>query len=297
MHTWQQLILTCTPIIQESISDFLTEHGALAITLTDAENQPILEPKPGEMPLWQKITITSLFEEDAELQPILNELTQTFSSALLTKARVEILANQAWERTCLVDFKPLSIADGRLWICPTWVEPPEPKAINVRLDPGLAFGSGTHETTQLCLEWLACHLQPGESIIDYGCGSGILTIASAKLGANNIWAIDYDSQALQATRTNWQTNQLPDDKLHLSTPENLLNTIVVDVIVANILAEPLCQLVNTFATHLHPGGHLILSGLLQHQIMSVLEYYPQASWTLTHQKIMGDWACLALQRL
>ncbi|MFN7096883.1 MAG: 50S ribosomal protein L11 methyltransferase, partial [Gammaproteobacteria bacterium] len=199
MNFWQVTIKADEEDV-DAITDYLFELGAVSVTFTDAGDTPIFEPPPASDILWEKNYITALFEESVDAESILLALTQQYPNTL-ADCRLEQIAEQAWERTCLDQFQPMQFGD-RLWICPSWTTPPDPDAINIALDPGLAFGTGTHPTTALCLEWLDAHPPLGQTVIDYGCGSGILAIAAAKLGATSIWAIDSHDQAIIATQEN-----------------------------------------------------------------------------------------------
>jgi ribosomal protein L11 methyltransferase len=265
--TWLQLIFNTEIDHVESLSDALTTAGAVAVTLQDAGEQPLYEPAVNTTPLWQQTRVIGLFSGDINPQSLHSELQSLLSP--LPPYQSDWLAEQDWNRAWMVDFHPMVFGE-RLWICPSWQTPPEPQAINVFLDPGLAFGSGTHPTTALCLEWLAQQQNlAGKTVLDYGCGSGILAIAAAKLGADLVWAVDHDPQALQATEDNAKKNQVA---LQTFLPE-ALPELQADILLANILAKPLIELVPAFITHLKSSGWLILSGILQPQISEVTNAY------------------------
>lgn len=202
--------------------------------------------------------------------------------------QLEPLEDKDWERAWMDNYHPMSFGE-RLWICPSWSEPPQPDAVNIMLDPGLAFGTGTHPTTSLCLEWLDQHDVSGLEVIDFGCGSGILAIAAAMLGAKHVWAIDHDPQALIATRSNATQNHV-EAKITVGRPDELPD-LESELVLANILAGPLMSLAPILATHTKSGGQLILSGLLAKQAREVTEHYqPWFKMEPPHQK--EDWILL-----
>jgi ribosomal protein L11 methyltransferase len=241
----------------------------LAITFENADSEVIYEPKPGESPLWERVKLVALFTEEETLVSALARIQQSDPTLI---HQVETLPDQAWERAWMKDFHPFKIGD-KTWICPSWCDPPEPQSINILLDPGLAFGTGTHPTTSLCIEWIDggdCH---DKTIMDYGCGSGILSIAALLHGARSVCAIDYDPQALEATLENAERNKLDLTKLNILKPEALPKTQTFDIILANILAEPLIQLAHVFSNHLNPDGKIVLSGILKEQIEVIRAAY------------------------
>jgi ribosomal protein L11 methyltransferase len=267
--SWLQIAVEADSQTAEHISDSLFALGALSVTLQDAADQPVYEPPLTETPLWEQTRVIGLFSaEDVEPATLQTQLQTLLAPLTLPPCHFHWLADQAWTRVCMRDFQPMHFGE-RLWVCPSWQPPPDPQAINIFLDPGLAFGTGTHTTTALCLEWLAQqqdNLQ-GKTFIDYGCGSGILALAAIKLGATQVWAVDHDSQALIATQENAKKNGI-EQYIHIVAPEQL-PTIEVDGIMANILATPLCQLAETFANHLMPNAPVILSGILQAQLTMI----------------------------
>lgn len=272
--------------------DALLAAGALSITLQDAADDPVLEPAPGTTPLWPRVRIQALFDEQRDpeelrqaIDIVLGSLSQDPDTAPVPDGaqmpsispRFEILADRAWEREWLKDFRPMRFG-RRLWICPGGQRPPAEDATAssclVELDPGLAFGTGTHPTTALCLAWLDGAQLQNQQVIDYGCGSGVLAIAALKLGARHAVAIDIDPQALLATQDNAVRNAVENRlSIHLAGTET---TAPADVLLANILAEPLQALAATFAQRLLPGGRLVLSGLLHSQFDDVARCY--APW-------------------
>lgn len=287
---WQELRFSTTPDQLENLESWLFEQGALAVTLEDNADEPLLEPGPGETPLWQNIKLVALFEVGINLSPIIANVPQQWVTAAANAAN--FVPDQDWERAWMENFEPLKMGK-RLWICPSWCEPPDPNAVNINLDPGLAFGTGTHPTTAMCLAELDATIQPGVNLIDYGCGSGILAIAGLKLGANKAFAVDNDPQAVTATWDNAQRNAITQDQLDVflvSQADTQGRLQPVDLVIANILAGPLEALAPTLIDLMNPGGRLILAGLLTEQAAALIEAYKpwvalravqaQEGWTL-----------------
>ena len=275
------------------LSDALSHAGALSVTLQDAKDQPLLEPGVGETPLWDQVIATGLFESNIDQQAILENIRQQMPTAALPPHEISELEEKVWEREWMKEFHPMQFGK-RTWICPSWLPVPDPSAVNILLDPGLAFGTGTHPTTSLCLEWLDENIRGGETVIDFGCGSGILAIAAAKLGATEIWAIDNDPQALTATKNNASNNGV-EHLIHCIDASESLN-INADLLVANILANPLISLEPLFITLLKPGAAAILSGILNNQQKAVIEAY-QDDFQLINQATQDDWSRLDFRKL
>lgn len=267
---WLQVSLTVDAARVEAVENLFMDLGALSITNLDAADQPLLEPGPGETPLWRSTQITALFPEDQQLKPLQASLAGGLAADILATLAVERLEDQVWERVWLADFHPMCFG-SRLWVCPAGQRPDQADALILDLDPGLAFGTGTHPTTALCLRWLDGADLTGRRVIDFGCGSGILAIAAALLGAQEIIAVDHDPQALKATRDNAEKNQVL-DRIQILAPEQVPQ-IQVDVLVANILAGTLIRLAPQVQSLLRPGGHLILAGLLEDQADAVAAAY------------------------
>jgi len=266
---WLQIIFQCTREQSELLEDKLLELGALSITYQDAADQPVLEPGVGEMPLWSEIKFSALFTADTDTSQILQQLQKEMPFDL-PEHRVEILEKKDWERAWMDHYHAM-LFGKRLWICPSWQEPVDKTAVNLMLDPGLAFGTGTHPTTSLCLEWLDETEIQDKQIIDFGCGSGVLGIAALLLGAKAVLAIDNDPQALVATRENARRNRC-EDRLSVDLPhQKILEK--VDIVLANILAKPLIELAGTLKAALKPGGKIVLSGLLYEQADQVMQAY------------------------
>lgn len=284
--TWQQITCQTTSQHQESISELLEAAGAASVTLQDAADQPVLEPLPGETPLWDNLVMTGLFPAEADLTQVLLLLELQRNNGTISDVRLEQLEDRPWVREWMSNFHPMQFGE-RLWIYPSWSEPPDDASIKILLDPGLAFGTGNHPTTALCLTWLDGEDLSGKRVLDYGCGSGILAIAAAKLGADSIVATDIDPQALQATQDNAQRNGLAEGSIHTCFPEEL-KEVTYDVVVANILAGPLVNLSADILRHLKPGGRLALSGILQEQCEMVQAAYSPAL-TKTQIATQEDW--------
>jgi ribosomal protein L11 methyltransferase len=287
--SWLQLIFDTSKDQAPVLEDALLELGALSVTLQDnipdsGVDEPIYEPDRGATPLWQKTRLLALFDAGADADLLAAALTNAIGE--LPPFNAEILADQAWERAWMDDFKPMQFGQ-RLWICPSWCDAPDPDAVNLRLDPGLAFGTGTHPTTALCLEWLDAQPLAGCTVLDYGCGSGILAIAALLLGADRAIAVDNDPQALIATRDNAGRNGIAPERLHLCLPEDV-PALQADVTVANILAGPLQSLAPTLNALTRPGGRLALSGILGEQANAVAGAY-RFAFTLFDPAVSGDW--------
>ena len=298
---WLEISATVGREQADAAEAHLLAAGAMAVTLLDAEDQPVLEPLPGETPLWPTLCITGLFPGDADPLRVLAELSRRAPGVAWRSSR---LAGRAWEREWLRDFGPQRF--GRhLAVVPHGQAAPH-GCVVVRLDPGLAFGTGTHPTTALCLEWLDALARratggdaplPGALVVDYGCGSGILAIAALRLGASAAIGVDLDPQALLATRENAAANSVA-EQLVACEPE-ALNTVLAgrkaDILLANILAGPLHELLPAFAMHLRPGGRLALSGILADQAAALCRR--AATWFEMEQpEIRDDWARLAGRR-
>jgi len=276
---WLQLTLETESEQADFVSDCLNEVGALAVTLQDAKDTPLFEPKPDTTPLWPMTIITGLFDANCDLGSLKKELKSTLGNdALFEKLKIEPLEDQNWVQASLDQFKPLRFGTN-LWVIPTWSErPPLENSVSVILNPGLAFGTGTHPTTRLCLEWLEENPPKDLNVVDYGAGSGILSLAAAKLGAKTVFAVDYDPQSLQSTNANAKQNDLPKNLIRTFLPEELPltqtgETKKADLILANILADPLIELAETFAHILKPKGIIVLSGILEHQIAPLIKVY------------------------
>jgi len=273
--SWLELSLIVAAEQQSDVEAALDDLGALAVTLLDAEDHPIFEPAPGETPMWPQIAISALFDAGSDRAGLVHVLTELVADLAPEHIAFRIVEDQDWTRVWMDQFQPMRFG-RRLWIYPWNQEPPhdDADAIIVRLDPGLAFGTGTHPTTALCLEWLDALGLSGKSVIDYGCGSGVLAIAALKLGAARVVGVDNDPQALSASRDNAERNGVATD-LELVTPDAFAAE-ASDVLVANILAGPLDELAPRFANRVKPGGSIALSGILRGQEAALCTRY--AEW-------------------
>lgn len=270
---WQQFVMNLDTLNPASVEEILVRHGAQSVTFSDAGDVPVLEPGPGETPLWNNTRITGLFDPGVDMAAVLADLRSSLALDQLPDHRLETLADRDWEREWLRDFGPMQFG-RRLWVCPADSEPDRSNAVIVRLDPGLAFGTGTHATTAMCLEWLDAIDLQGRTVLDYGCGSGVLAIAALKLGCKQAHAMDIDVQAVTATRENAAQNGVQ-DRLTVSAPEREIDG-QFDVVLANILAGPLVELAGSISDRVRSGGQLALSGILSEQAPEVLEAY--APW-------------------
>ncbi|MFT7130402.1 MAG: ribosomal protein L11 methyltransferase, partial [Gammaproteobacteria bacterium] len=271
--SWLQLRITTTREHSGPIEDALLAAGALSITMEDNADQPILEPALGETPLWNETRITGLYTADVDIDQTILVAARAYGSPL-PDFRWEILEEKDWVREWMADFKPIRFGK-RLWVCPSWDVPPDPNAANLMLDPGLAFGTGTHPTTALCLEWLdSCDLE-NKIVVDYGCGSGILAIAALLLGAKEVIAIDNDPQALLATAENAKRNHIDPDRIGTFLPGSAPKNIKAHIVVANILAGPLAELAPLLSEMCLPDGYIALSGILSNQSSTLTDCYKQ----------------------
>ena len=291
---WIQLNIEATPRQTEQIEDSVLNAGAVSVTLQDAADQPILEPGVGETPLWDSCILTALFSASVNTAAIIEQVNAVLPFSI--KAEWQLVEDKDWSQEWKKHFKPIPCSEGRLWICPSWLEAPEPNAVNLRLDPGLAFGTGSHPTTMLCLNWLEKQSLEGKTVIDFGCGSGILGIAALLLGAEKVWAIDNDPQALLASRDNAQRNGIPDERLITLLPEQIPAEAKAEIMVANILAKPLIDLAQQISALTLPKGQLCLSGILSHQIDQVSAAYSQ-QFKFAPASLEDDWVQLSANKL
>ncbi|NBI12204.1 50S ribosomal protein L11 methyltransferase [[Haemophilus] felis] len=268
---WVQIRINSTDKKAEQMSDFLEEIGAVSVTFMDSQDTPIFEPLPGETRLWGNTDVVALFDAETDMQQIVQLLQKETYLDEHSAYKIEQIEDKDWEREWMDNFHPMQFG-RRLWICPSWREVPEPDAVNVMLDPGLAFGTGTHPTTALCLEWLDSLDLQGKTLIDFGCGSGILAIAALKLGAKSAIGIDIDPQAILASRNNAEQNGVA-DRLQLFLSQDKPTNLQADVVVANILAGPLKELAPIISQLVKPNGVLGLSGILSTQAKLVCDAY------------------------
>lgn len=289
---WLVLHIACDAALGDAVEDQLLTSGAAAVTLQDGAGQALFQVLPGEAPLWDQLTVSGLFDAATDMEAVIAGL-RTRDALATCRHRLEILEDKDWVRSWMDSYQPIAIGE-RLWICPSWLEPSRPEAVNLLLDPGQAFGTGTHPTTAMCLRWLeACDLG-GLRLIDYGCGSGILAIAGLLLGASHAVATDIDPVALEATRDNARQNGIASERLQLCLPAQLAPDCAADIVLANILAGPLASLAPALTRLVRPGGALVLSGILREQAAEVMAAYPE--FTFEPAQVEDEWVLLAALR-
>ncbi len=291
MSAFLELSFALGGLDPEAAEDSCFAAGASAVTFADAADDPVLEPLPGEVRLWRHTILTALFAQPADAP----ELTRSLGHALHIPPEhitARLLEDRAWEREWLRDFHAMRFG-ARLWVCPHHERVPDAHAVVVKLDPGLAFGTGTHASTALCLAWLDAHLAPGTRVVDFGCGSGVLAVAAALLGAAEVHAFDIDPQALTATAENAAANGVaPRVQVH-AVAGTLPSTN--DVLLANILASTLCALAPQFAHAVAAGGTVVLAGLLEHEVSDVTAAY--SPWfDVSRFGARDGWAALSGRR-
>jgi ribosomal protein L11 methyltransferase len=295
--TFYEIEFPLAALSSETVEAALLEIGASSITFVDRGDEPVLEPLPGEVRLWSDTLVRALFQESSDVESLhaahrLDRLATALGPHITQTARVRAVADREWERVWLTDWKSMRFG-RRLWVCPTAAEPPDdPNAVIVRLDPGLAFGTGTHPTTALCLQILDSLPVSGRKVIDYGCGSGILGIAALKLGAAHVTAVDLDPQALLATRDNAIRNGVS-SSIDVQGIEHGLQPAYC--VLANILAGPLIELAPKLTAACEPGGYLLLSGLLKTQAYAVKAAYSSA-FDMVQVVERDDWCCIYARR-
>ncbi len=287
--SWLQIHLTLGKEKSPRFELLLENLGALSVTLQDAADSPLLEPMPGEMPLWNQVQLTGLFPDSANRELLSIAIEQTLDSDAISSVVFEDLKNQVWERAWLDTFKPMRFGQ-RLLICPTGEQPPEPGRTVVKLDPGLAFGTGTHATTELCLRWLDAADLEGQRLMDFGCGSGIIAIAALLLGARSVTAVDHDPQARQATVDNAEKNGVSNRLQVCGNTE--IPEQKVDILVANILTSTLIELERRFAAYTKKRGTVALSGVLREQVDEVKSAYSR-DFDMQPAIALGDWSLLS----
>jgi ribosomal protein L11 methyltransferase len=295
---WLQIHITVDQAQVDFTETLLESLGALSVTLDDAENQDLLEPLPGETPLWNKVIVTGIYaqedDEEIDVDSIVTFITAQMPEAPLTHEFIEV---QEWERTWMDAYEPIQIAD-KFWIVPEWMTPPDLDAVNLKLDPGLAFGTGNHASTFLCLQWLGKTDLKDKIVIDYGCGSGILAVAALLLGAKKVYATDIDPQAVLATQQNAELNAVLGN-LYVGLPDEFNETLKdqkADVFVANILAGPLMMLAPQFATLVKPEGEFALAGVIEEQVSDVSSVYAEFFDILEVEKRDGYWCRISGKR-
>ena len=275
---WVKLKLLTEHAHADKLAEFFEEWGAISVTLQDAGDEPVFETHWDQTPLWSQVQMTALFPEHTDTDDILARVRASLNLTQTPPHEIDLLGDEDWAHSWKAHYQPLQVGRG-LWVVPSWCTPPQPDAVNIILDPGMAFGTGDHPTTSLCLEWLAEQTLAGKTILDYGCGSGILSIAALKLGAQAAYAVDIDSQALNVTRQNAIHNGIHDG-LHVLLPSELPRHFQADIVLANILMGTLIELAPEIQSRVRPGGWLVLSGMLSGQEIEVRTHY-QPAFTLT----------------
>ena len=288
--SWLQISINATKQNAMSIEAILLEAGALSVTLKDGADEPILEPEIGSTPLWENAIITGLFDNSIEQ----NTRIALLQSSLPKSCEIlfETLDDKDWTRAWMDNYKAMQFGQ-RLWVCPWHLEPPDPKAVNLRLDPGLAFGTGTHPTTALCLTWLDKNIDSQKNILDYGCGSGILAIAALLLGALHADGVDIDEQAIIATIENTKANDVESqlEAMTVKQYQSKTDQQKYDVVLANILSGPLVELAPTLQSYVKDGGDIVLSGILQEQAEQTQAAYANY-FEMDEITVEGDWVLL-----
>lgn len=290
---WIQLRVTTTEEKAEQVSDMLMGWGAQAVSFLDAHDTPIYEPMPGEVIYWTNTVVVGLFDAEHPMDKVVNQLKQVSFFKGEPNFKLEQLEDKDWEREWMDNFHPIKFGK-RLWVCPSWRDIPDPTAVNVMLDPGLAFGTGTHPTTALCMQWLDATIKPEQSVVDFGCGSGILGIAALKLGAKRVIGVDIDPQAIEASLANAKRNNV-EGQIELYLPKDQPKDFQADVVVANILAGPLAELKTIISAYVKPGGLLALSGILESQAQSVIAAYSD-EFTFDPIAVQDEWVRLSARK-
>jgi ribosomal protein L11 methyltransferase len=287
---WIQFIFNSSPDNADHLSDLLSECGASAVTFQDNADQPIYEPEIGSTPLWAATNVVALFDASNNTDAIVNLLKTLLAPNAVPNYRIEAVEDKDWVREWMDNFHPISFGK-KLWICPSWHTPPQADAITIMLDPGLAFGTGTHPTTALCLNWLDQADVKGKTVIDYGCGSGILAIAAALLGAEKVIGVDTDPQALEATQANAKRNNV---RIETFLPEDCPE-MTCDLLLANILAGPLQSLVKRFTILCRPSATIVISGILDVQAEDVSKSY-QPWFEMKPAVLKNEWVRIVGKR-
>lgn len=285
---WIQITTNVPEAQAEPLSEMMTELGAVSVTFMDAQDEPIYEPEIGTTPIWSITKVMSLFDAETHAEFIVETLQANMPALQDNHFKIEAIEDKDWVREWMDQFQPMKFGEN-LWIVPSWHATPDANAVNLMLDPGLAFGTGTHPTTAMCLQWLDQHPPIGKTVIDYGCGSGVLALAAKKLGASQVAGTDIDPQAVQASLENAKRNQ-ESITFHLV---NEFESEPVDLLIANILSGPLKALAPEFAELVKPGGQLILSGLLTSQADELIEHYKAYGFELNELATTDEWARLS----
>lgn len=285
---WIQINTTVSEALAEPLSDAFMKCNAASVTFEDAQDQPIYEPDLGTTPIWQNTKVTALFDAEVDAKAVITQIKALLADVSDYDFKIEALEDKDWIREWMDQFQPMQFGE-KLWIVPSWCEPPQSDAINLMLDPGLAFGTGTHPTTAMCLRWLDANPPAGKTVIDYGCGSGVLALAAYKFGAASVKGTDIDPQAIQASNQNATSNQA---QMEFALVKDF-NSEPVDLLIANILSGPLKELAPEFERLVKNGGELVLSGLLQTQAADLQQHYRQFGFELDQLDTEEEWARLS----
>ncbi|MDT7526757.1 50S ribosomal protein L11 methyltransferase [Pseudidiomarina sp. GXY010] len=289
---WIQLTVSAPEKHAPLVGDMLQGNGAMAVTYRDAQDNPIFEPPLGELIYWQETLVTGLFSAETDLKPILANLRKSSYFKDELQYKTDALEDKDWEREWMDNFHAIRFGQ-RLWVCPSWRDIPEPDAVNIMLDPGMAFGTGTHPTTALCLEWLDSAEVTGKTVVDFGCGSGILAIAALLLGAKQAIGTDIDQQALIASTANAERNGVA-ERLAVYLPSQQPE-LQAELVMANILAGPLQELAPVISAFVAPGGELIMSGILERQVPAVQAAYNK-EFDFSPVRVSEGWVMLHAKR-
>lgn len=273
------------------VEELLLASGALSLSLQDDADNPLYEPPPGSAPLWPTLEVSALYQSRPE-QSLLHKALENLVGGSVELSVIEF-EDHDWQANFQQQITPQRFGQ-RLWVYPSWHDDPAPDGISIKLDPGLAFGTGSHATTDLCLTWLDYNTVAGLKVLDFGSGSGILSVAACKLDAAHLYAVDIDPQAITATRENLIHNDIPEDKFSIDFPAQL-QTVKTDIILANILCNPLKSLHGQFQQQLLSGGTLVMSGILEQQVEEICAIY-QTGFSLVETKSKDGWALVAVTR-
>lgn len=286
--SWLQVKFRATRAQAAELIEALEASGALSISIEDAADERILQAAVEHTPLWSQNQVIGLFSASTDVADVLARLREALGTDVPSH-QVDILPDADWTRAWMSRYRPLAVGH-RLWVCPSWCSPPDPDAVNIMLDPGVAFGTGDHPTTALCLEWLSQQSLAGRTLIDYGCGSGILAVAALKLGARRVYAVDVDPLALIASRENAERNGV-EDRLTTIGADAPIPLAAADIVIANILAGTLIELASRLTTLVHAGGRMVLAGVLVEQVDEMCRHY--AAHFVFETRRRGEWVLLA----
>ncbi len=281
--TWLMISYQCRPEYLDELRDLLENFGAQSVSCQAASPEPIFDDYTTEQKYWDLNRVSAMFSSDVDVDILTACVRSRLGAESVSGCSVDVLPDQEWTKYSQSGIKPLRFGNN-LCICPSWHDKPEDVSQVIEMDPGLAFGTGSHATTALCLEWLACHEISGTKVIDYGCGSGILAIAAAKLGAEKVFAIDIDEQALTSTLSNAKKNHVH-KQIECGLPEHMAIS-KVDILIANILLKPLMDLSTSFRSLLYPGGEIVLSGILVSQLSQLVDSY--GNWVEFEKPVYRD---------